>query len=56
MTLARSRHTKMVELLIDGGADVNMPFKHGKNALAAALKLKKPHLVKILIERGAKEF
>ena len=56
MSLARSRHTKMVELLIDGGADVNMPFKHGKNALAVALELNKPHLVKILIERGAKEF
>ena len=57
---ARSRETKMVELLIDRGADVNMRLERGKNlkdgnALETAVRLEKSHLVKLLIERGAKE-
>lgn len=45
--------TEIVELLIDGGADVNLANYQGRTPLMVACLMNKPEIIKVLLERGA---
>ena len=46
-------YEKIVRLLLDHGADVNLPDRDDGNALGAASWAGHSHIVKLLLERGA---
>lgn len=45
--------TKVIESLLDAGADINMPDKHGITPLLAAIWENHTDAVKLLLTRGA---
>ena len=49
-----TRHTEVVRLLVDAGADVNLPDKDGGNPLAHAKNKNFTGIIKILESAGAK--
>jgi serine/threonine-protein phosphatase 6 regulatory ankyrin repeat subunit B len=44
---------KVIKLLLDKGADVNIDSHHGHTALILAAKCQDPHIVTLLLEKGA---
>jgi len=48
------RHTEVVRMLVDSGADVNLPDKDGVTPLAHAKSRNFTGIIKILEDSGAK--
>jgi hypothetical protein len=51
---AKSRQPEMVSLLVQNGADVNLPDGQGWTPLASAVSIADPATVKLLLDLGAK--
>lgn len=49
-----AEHLKMVELLLDHGASIDMPYYHDNTLLDLACERNQPEVAKLLIARGAK--
>lgn len=49
------RHQRIVQLLIDAGADVNLPDSEGVTPLTRALQRRQPEIAAMLRRAGAKE-
>ena len=53
MSAVEMGHSKCLELLMSGGADVNMRDNYGNAALIAAVKSGEEECIKLLLQAGA---